>query len=75
MTNNEQLNRYGRRHPDQAEREQLLTNEELAERARVTIATVRGWRYNGKGPRALKLGRHVRYRLADIRAWEEANAE
>jgi hypothetical protein len=75
MTNNEQLNRYGRRHPDQAEREQLLTNEELAERANVTIATVRGWRYHGNGPRALKLGRHVRYRLADVLAWEEANAE
>lgn len=47
-----------------------LTIVELAERERVPIETVYGWNKNGTGPPRMKIGRYVRYRLADVLAWE-----
>jgi len=36
--------------------------------------TIRRWRFDGKGPRVTRLGcRLVRYRLADIEAFEAAS--
>lgn len=52
----------------------LLSVEDLAEYLDVPIATVRRWRYIGTGPTSLKVGRHVRYRLADVDAWLDAQA-
>lgn len=31
--------------------------------------TLEQWRYQGKGPAYLKVGRHVRYRPDDLDAW------
>lgn len=31
--------------------------------------TLRQWRYFGKGPAYVKIGRHVRYRVADLDAF------
>jgi predicted DNA-binding transcriptional regulator AlpA len=28
------------------------------------------WNSDGTGPRRLKIGKHVRYRLVDVEAWE-----
>ncbi|MCP2336141.1 helix-turn-helix transcriptional regulator [Actinomadura rupiterrae] len=53
--------------------EQHLTPEALAERVGVPLETVYRWNSRGGGPRRMKLGRHVRYRLADVIAWEDAN--
>lgn len=36
--------------------------------------TLRDWRSEGIGPRFIRLGRSVRYRLRDLRAWQEAHA-
>lgn len=33
--------------------------------------TLENWRQRGYGPRYVKAGRSVRYRLADILAWQE----
>ena len=55
--------------------EHVLSNEGLAERLNVPIATVRQWRHEGTGPRAIKVGRHVRYRVTDVEAWEESHAD
>lgn len=41
----------------------------LAEWLDVPEATVVQWRYKGTGPRGVRLGRHVRYRRADVEAW------
>jgi predicted DNA-binding transcriptional regulator AlpA len=49
--------------------EQLLTPAALAEFLNVPIATVYGFNYKGSGPRVLRVGRHVRYRQADVEAW------
>lgn len=34
--------------------------------------TLEGWRVQGKGPRYVKIGRLVRYRIEDLNAWLEA---
>jgi len=47
-----------------------LGPEDLAEREGVTVQTVYQWNKTRSGPRFMKIGRHVRYRLADIVAWE-----
>lgn len=48
-----------------------LSPAELAARLGVPLATIYGWNYTGDGPRYMKLGRHVRYRLADVERWEQ----
>lgn len=53
----------------------FLSNEQLAERYGVPLATVRKWRHERTGPPAVKVGRHVRYRLADVEAWEAAHQD
>ena len=49
----------------------LITPGTLAERWNVTIATLSQWRWNGRGPQYLKLGRRVMYRIQDIAAFED----
>lgn len=49
-----------------------LTRVEVAERLRVSDKTLNQWAVKKTGPRYAKFGRHVRYRLADVEAWEEA---
>lgn len=47
-----------------------LTDVEVAARLGVSRFTVRAWRHKGQGPRFLKMGRAVRYRQADIEAFQ-----
>jgi excisionase family DNA binding protein len=49
-----------------------LTIVELAARLQVPEQTVHRWNRTGKGPTYIKAGRHVRYRLADVLAWEKS---
>lgn len=55
-----------------ADGERHLTPEDLAERFGVPVKTVYDWNSKGTGPRYMKIGRHARYRPADVRAWEIA---
>jgi excisionase family DNA binding protein len=55
-------------------RTELLSPEGLAELLGVSVATCYAWRYKGTGPRSIKVGKHLRYRRADVDAWLEANA-
>ena len=52
---------------------QHLDQASLAERWRVSKRTLEQWRWQGKGPKYLKIGGRVAYRLADIEAFEAAN--
>jgi predicted DNA-binding transcriptional regulator AlpA len=52
--------------------EQHLSPEDLAKREGVPIGTVYQWNSRGTGPRYMSIGRHVRYRLVDVIAWENA---
>jgi excisionase family DNA binding protein len=49
-----------------------LSTEELATRTGIPAETLRYWRQLGKGPAYMRLGRAIRYRLADVEAWEES---
>lgn len=47
----------------------LLTELELAKRLNVSLASVRRWRINGRGPLFVKVGTLVRYRPEDVEMW------
>lgn len=49
--------------------EKLLTIKELAEILNVTPQTVYLWTTGGKGPKALRVGRSIRFRRSDVNAW------
>ena len=51
----------------------LISPEELAVYLGVPKATIYKWRYEGIGPKAYRIGRHLRYRAADVEAFIEAN--
>jgi hypothetical protein len=50
-----------------------LDQNGLAERWRVSGRTLEQWRWQGKGPRYLKIGGRVVYRVEDVEAFEAAN--
>ncbi len=52
--------------------EKHLSPAELAAREDVPLETVYGWNKQRTGPKYMKIGRHVRYRLADVIAWENS---
>jgi predicted DNA-binding transcriptional regulator AlpA len=49
-----------------------LSPEDLADRYDVALQTVYGWNKSGSGPAYLKIGGLVRYRVADVEAWERS---
>ena len=51
-----------------------LSPEDLARREGVPLQTIYGWNKTRTGPRFMKIGRDVRYRLADVIAWEDSRA-
>jgi excisionase family DNA binding protein len=54
---------------------EYLTIDELAEYLCVKKKLIYHWRVQGKGPRASKVGRALRYELRDVREWLSANKE
>lgn len=52
----------------------LASPADLAEFLGVPQRTLQQWRWQGKGPRWTKVGRHVRYRWSDVNEWLSANA-
>ena len=46
-----------------------LDEKETARFLKLKVKTLQAWRCRGDGPRFLKLGRAVRYRLSDIEAF------
>lgn len=58
---------------DQAEPLELwLTRPEVAERLHLTVATLNDWASQHTGPPFKKFGGRVRYQLAEVEAWEDA---
>jgi len=53
--------------PEQQAR--LRTAGEVADYLRVSVQQLYTWRYLGRGPRAAKVGRHLRYRDEDVEKW------
>ena len=53
----------------------LLSLADVAEFLGVPPATVYAWRYRREGPPALKIGRHLRFRLEEVEAWLETKRD
>ena len=49
----------------------FLTSDQLAKRWVIRTETLSQWRWNGRGPQYLKIGRRVLYRLEDVLCFEE----
>ena len=56
------------------DRRNLATPEELSEFLGIPIGTLYAWNHRGTGPKALKIGRHLRYRWREVEAWLDAQA-
>ena len=52
-------------------KEPHFSAQDLSARWHVPITTLSQWRWNGKGPLFLKMGRHVIYRLEDVEIFEK----
>lgn len=50
-------------------RQALADASEVSEFLGIPITTLAQWRYLRRGPRSIKVGRHVRYRWADVERW------
>jgi excisionase family DNA binding protein len=48
---------------------ELLSIGETAAYLNVPVDTLRKWRSQGTGPRCAKLGKHLRYRQAEVDRW------
>ena len=49
--------------------DELITEVDVAKKLRVSLACLRRWRFERKGPQFLKIGSLVRYRTVDIQSW------
>jgi predicted DNA-binding transcriptional regulator AlpA len=52
----------------------LLTEAQAADYLSLSMRTLQAWRVRGVGPKFCRLGRAVRYRLADLAAWLDTHA-
>lgn len=52
--------------------ERMVSQTEVAELLGVTERCVEGWRVRGGGPRYVRVGRLVRYRVSDVSSWLDA---
>jgi predicted DNA-binding transcriptional regulator AlpA len=55
--------------------EQLLTTSALARHLGVSVSTLMQYRQNRAGPKYIKIGHLVRYRMTDINAWLDGLAQ
>ncbi|MRG60825.1 helix-turn-helix domain-containing protein [Agromyces sp. CFH 90414] len=49
--------------------DRLMGITELAAYLGVPVSTVYDWRTHGKGPAAYRFGKHLKFAVADVRAW------
>jgi predicted DNA-binding transcriptional regulator AlpA len=47
----------------------LLTEEDVAKQLHVSVASLRRWRLERRGPQFIKVGSLVRYRPEELEAW------
>ncbi|WP_019814228.1 helix-turn-helix transcriptional regulator [Saccharomonospora saliphila] len=55
--------------------ERLWTIEEVSAYLGIPVKTLYQWKWRGEGPPVRKIGRHLRYDPAKLRAWVEAADE
>jgi excisionase family DNA binding protein len=55
--------------------ERLLTTGDLSEYVGIPVTTLYHWRMRGEGPPAIRVGKHLRFRRADVEQWLDAQRE
>lgn len=53
----------------------LLSIDELAEYLGVSIKTIYEWRQTGRGPVGIRVGRHLKFAVSDVRTWLDEKRE
>jgi excisionase family DNA binding protein len=48
---------------------------ELARYLDLPVSTIYRWNHAGGGPKRLRVGKHVRYRLSDVNRWLDEASE
>ena len=56
------------------EMDAVLSTEQVSAYLQIPVNTLYGWRYHGKGPRAIQVGRHLRYRRSEVDRWLDEQA-
>ncbi|MDP9459405.1 MAG: helix-turn-helix domain-containing protein [Actinomycetota bacterium] len=56
-------------------RKPLGTVTEVSAYLGIPVQTLYQWRTSSKGPRGIKVGKHVRYRWTDVEAWLDSQAD
>ena len=51
----------------------LMTEDDFMALLGVTDHTTQGWRVSGRGPKYVKLGKRVYYRVSDVTAWVDSH--
>lgn len=49
--------------------DRLWSVQDVSEYLGVPVGTLYGWRGEGRGPLARRVGKYLRYRPEDVRAW------
>jgi excisionase family DNA binding protein len=52
----------------------LLTPTEVADRLKVQVRTLHGWRCRNEGPPAVRIGKYLRYPESELVRWLEKQA-
>lgn len=55
--------------------EKLMNPQDVSTYLGVPVVTLYGWRSRGDGPRAMRVGRHLRYRRSDIDKWLDGHSD
>jgi predicted site-specific integrase-resolvase len=53
----------------------VLPPPDIAELLDVSVRTLEFWRYQGRGPAFIRVGKRIRYRLSDVEAYLQANRQ
>jgi excisionase family DNA binding protein len=53
----------------------FMTAAELADEFQIPLKTLYRWRMEGIGPRAIRVGRHLRYERAEVDRWAAERAD
>ena len=58
-----------------AELDRLLSIDEVSTYIDIPKNTLYRWRVDGKGPRGIRMGKHVRFRRSEVEAWLDRNSD
>ena len=59
----------------QSRKPDLLSPQDLSDLLMIPLATIYRWHSRGDGPKAMKLGRHLRYRMIEVERWLDSCAD